>query len=58
MNLFLRGLNVTFLLILFFVGNFLRSNSAKVSGSIPGHGWDCIFIYFWFLLPEIKSLLN
>ena len=24
---------------LFFLGNFLWTTSAKVSGSIPGHGW-------------------
>ena len=38
------SLNVTFLLI-FFLGNFLRNTSAKVSsGSIPGHGW--VFVSF------------
>ena len=39
-NFFSRSLSVIFLLILlfFFLGNFLRNTSAKVSSLIPGHG--------------------
>ena len=47
-NLFSWSLNVTFLLILFFLGNFLRNTSAKISGSIPSNGWVVFFSFFFF----------
>ena len=45
-NLFSRSPKVTFLLILFFLGNFLWNTSAKVSGSIPGHSWVFLSLFF------------
>ena len=35
------------LILLFFLGDFLRNTTAKVSCSIAGHGW---FFSFFFLL--------
>ena len=49
-NLFLQNLNVFFFVVdlVVLLGNFLRYTSAKVSGSIPGHGWVNFSPFFSF----------
>ena len=47
-NLCSWSLNLTFLLVFFFFGNFLRNTSAMVSGSIPGHDWVFFPLFSFF----------
>ena len=36
------------LILLFFLGDFLRNTTAKVSCSIAGHGWFFLSFFFFF----------
>ena len=55
-NLFSWSLNVTVLLFLFFLGNFLKNTSAKFTGSIPDHGWVLFCFVFSFLFSSGNSV--